>query len=700
MVLQIQKEIWLTTGEVAALEGISRQAAHKKAKSKDTDWKVKTDKITSGGGASGKGFLIALSSLSALAQQRWYQNKQLEVINEQEEILEEQFNPDYEDTKLAQIFNLAELKALVGEVKFASMMKDAEESAKPVYEFLALGDCQNKTIRAKQIAKKYSISLNTLYRRINSYEEGGIIGLMRKLPSLGTGTIRRAVPEEVERYIYGEYLQRNKPKTAHVFKRTIKFCEKNGFEVPSRATVYRVIQELNETKPDLVCLARDGEEEYMKRFAEKATRKEPDFVNQVWEGDHHRCDYFINYRGRAVRPWFTLWLDVTSRVVVGWALSIQANGRTIGLALRYGILGKKVSSIDAPSKQLLSTIASLGWDLSELQQLAGEEIPINGLPDSLYIDNGEDYKAKLKKGLKCEDWEYSKEVRSTCDLLDIKARFCTKYSPWAKGHAERWFGTYTDQFSRYMPGYCGKDNKHRPEGLDEQAMAKNNLLLDLEEACYLTEMYILQYHNTVHSSLGMTPLQKYLNTPKVREGIPDERTLDICLMDVEKAKVTASGIQRFGTKGMRRYYKHEELTKYAGRSVVIRFDPNRIGEILCFDPKNGKYICTATNKELLEWNASKDDIQAFQKRRASRKKDVKKMWHNYRDVTLEAVMEERHDGLVMITGQNTETKGMRLITGMEQASKATSNSKKAKPTSARKKTSRFDEFIQKAGNQY
>ncbi|WP_459997062.1 transposase [Paradesulfitobacterium aromaticivorans] len=696
-----RNEVWLTTSQVAKLEGISRQAAYKKAAC--GEWTTKKEKMNSGCGGGGQGFMIALSSLSTLARRRWYEGKQNIEVSEEtavESKMPSAFLVTDEKSKREPV-NLAEIKALVGTEKFEQLLSEAEEKAKPVMEYLELGDVPGKTEKAETIALRHGISLETLYRRLGQYQECGMTGLMRRLPRLGVGTVRRVVPEEVERLARAEFLQPNKPKVSHIFRRVEAFCKKSGIEIPSRATVYRVIDVLKETEPDLVCLAREGEEEYSKRFMEKAGRKEPEFVNQVWEGDHHRIDFFINYKGRAVRPWLTTWMDVTTRTIVGYTLSIQANGRTIALALRHGILPKRLTSWSGGiSKAMATAISSLAWDEVTIQENTGKAIPIYGLPKQLYIDNGEDYKAQVRKGLKSKDWEYSKEVRSTSELLNIETKFCTKYSPWAKGHQERWYGTLTDQFSRYIPGYCGSDNKHRPEGLDEQTMAEREELVDLEEAMLLLEIFINIYHNTVHGSLGMPPLQKYEMTPKIREGLPDERTLDICLMDVEKAKVMTMGIQRFGAKHRRRWYSHPDLEKYSGQTVVIRFDPNRIGELLVFNPKTGKYLFTAVNKELMDWDATKDDIQKFLKKRASRRKEVKERLRGYHDSTLESFIAERHEsGPVMITGNSAESNGIRLITGMEDVSKkANSSASAARPKGQKAKTGRFDEFMREAGN--
>jgi putative transposase len=95
-----------------------------------------------------------------------------------------------------------------------------------------------------------------------------------------------------------------------------------------------------------------------------------------------------------------------------------------------------------------------------------------------------------------------------------------------------------------MPGYCGKDNKKRPEKLDEKKLAEQGLLLTMEEIFFLLSHWVWEYHNSEHSSLGMTPLQMYEQTMKGRTELPDPRAMDIALMDMGTATVTSSGIQR------------------------------------------------------------------------------------------------------------------------------------------------------------
>lgn len=692
---QLEQEVWLTTSQAAALEGVTSRAVRKKAMVGEVV--SKKAKACLGGGINGKGYLVALSSLSTPARRKYFDKYSRELQQQSEDVKDEK-----KDAPARTTDNLAEIEAKVGKQRFNKLLRQAERKVEAAKEYIEISDERGRAEKALEIAERYGVSRSTLYRWVDTYKKGGLAAMI-KVPNLGKGTVRRAVEPEAERFIKSHWLQLNKPKAAHVHKKLKKFCDKTGLPYPSRATVYRVVEDIKKHEPDLVCLAREGEEAYEKKFAAKITRQNPEYRNQVWEGDHHIMDVFINYQGRPVRPWLTAWQDVATRVLTGVTLSLQANGRTIAMALRHGILKKKLSGWDSGlSNPMAHALTSLGWDMDELSDRAGAQLPYYGIPQALYIDNGKDYISQIKKGRKSEDWEYSREVRSACEILSIKPVFATAYSPWAKGHVERWFGTMTDQFARYLPGYCGSDNKKRPHGLNEKKMCERGELLTLEELYLMLEFYIDIYHQTEHSSLGMSPAAKYEMTPPVRDGLPDERTMDICLMDSDKVKVSSSGIQRFGTKSRRRWYTHPVLDDYVGRKVVIRYDPNRIGELLVFDPSTGKYVCTATNKELLDWGASEDDLKEFIKKRSRRRKEVKARLAECQDFGLEVVTASRQQaGPVQITGDTTGDKETTMITGMEEAARRSGKRAKNSPQKKKETASggRFDEWIRKLGSQ-
>ncbi len=647
--------IYIPLEEAARLEGKSYEAFKKTIYRNQDSFDIKKEPAENGGKPN---VLIHISSLS-LEAQRKRSEKHRSMIKAPPKCR----------------VNLAELEAYVGTKRYRELISQAEEEAKAVQEYLRFDNLWgNKGDLMKQVADSYGISVSTLTRQIKDYRNGGTIALIR-LPNkfLKKQFISRpTLHPELEEYVRAEYLQLNGPTPAKILDGMKIVCEFKQLPMPCKDTVYRYINDMREYEADLVCIGREGPEAYEKKFGFKAHRKDPELANQIWEGDHHRCDFFVEYNGKAVRPWVTVWLDVCTRTIRGFTMGIEANGRTITTAFRNGVLKKRLSefSIKDSREIVLRTMARIGMVPEKVEELSGMELPIYGLPDELYIDNGEDYKAALKKGTKHQGWEYSREIRNFSEMLNIKVLFCTKYHPWAKGHCERFFWTFSDRFARYFPGYCGNDNKKRPYGLDEQELCQRGELLTLEEAYLVTEYCINMYHNNKHSALGMTPYQKVVEAPLARTEMPDERELDMCLMNVDKAHVSKTGINKFGTKARPRVYFCNELRPYIGRDIIVRWDPNRIGELLCFDPKrSGQYIGTATNGHALHFGASQDDVKVLKKLQAHDKKEIKARLKAQSKNTLENIIMERTlagDRVLSGSTQHPETE-IPMITSMAQA---------------------------------
>lgn len=691
--------------QAAELENTKYKAYWMRIKRSPSNYDIKTESSDISGRPR---VLVSTSSLSPEGKKRYLQQK----LKQHREAAEKLLPPEPQKEK--QHINFASLEIFVGRERYSELIKDADKAYYMVKKYLELCNrLESKTEAATVVADANGVSVASVYRYIQRYNEGGYDALIR-LPikfKEKRGVIRTSVPEDLRKVIRQEYLQPHKPKASHVYKKITTYCKLMNITAPSRASVGRFIADMKKSEPDLVCLARDGTEQYNKDFMVKAVREIPKYANQIWEGDHHRLDAFISYKGKPVRPWLTIWYDPATGTVRGYTIAIQANGETINLAFRHGALKKQLPQFKTSevSDVLLRTVARLGWLPDELESLSGWETPVYGLPREIYIDNGKDYQASFKKGLKHSGWDYSEQIQTLSKSLNFETTYCTPYSPWAKGHCERFFGTLTDQFSRYLPGYCGSDNKSRPAGLNEKKMAEKGELLTLDEVYMLLEFKIHFYHSDENSSLGMSPYQKVEETPLARTDMPDERTLDLCLMDAATAKVQTSGIERFGSRGKPRWYYNDLLTPYVKTEVVVRWDPSRIGELLVFEPGvGGKYICTAINREALKFGLAQEDIKELRQKQARRRKELKSRLNEDKSISVEAVILERtKGGNSVVSGETKSTKtNVATFTGLEKAAKATSkkqnsftenldNFKKAANDSG--PTSIFDEYLIKKG---
>ena len=545
---------------------------------------------------------------------------------------------------------------VAGTEAFEKEMSKAKYKYDVVTEAKAVIDSkQNVTERIKALAAREGVNAATIYRWIKE-SEAGIYGLLRKRPTVVAGKSFRAINPDMETIIRKFYQAPGEPKAAAVYRKVVKFCHVAGMDSPSRATVFRFIQYLEDTEPDVCCYTRKGQEAWLEKYAPHGTRAEPERVMQIVMGDHHKFDVFIEYGGVPVRPWVTMWFDVKSRCPVGWTVSTQANGETIALAMAHMMTPKKRTRISADG------------------EVIEETLEMGGIPETVYIDNGEDYKSRLKKGLASKDFAMSPESLDLCTHLGVKTVFATPYWPQAKAHIERWFGTVARQFSPEMPGWCGAEPNERPAGFDEQKLCKQGKLLGLVEFAERFEQWILnEYIENEHGTIKQAPLVAHLQGPKARPGWPDPRTLDILRCVKEKAKVYKEGIRRFN-----RLYWHNALDALAGQDVIIRYDPSRIGEIHIFTVKGG-FVCTATNAELMQYGACHDDVKKVMKRRSQRKKEIRERMRQNEEQfdSLKTVTEERKAaGTRMVPGTAASTEGLLpAITPLDQAGRQVAKEK-------------------------
>ena len=126
------------------------------------------------------------------------------------------------------------------------------------------------------------------------------------------------------------------------------------------------------------------------------------------------------------RPWLTLAVDVATRVVVGFYLSMEAPSSTsVALCLSQAILPKE--------SWLKSRGLACTW-------------PVWGLPAAVHTDNGVDFTAAA--------------LRRGCDEHDIRLILRPIATPHYGGHIERLIGTLMGRV-HLLPGTTGSNTHDR-----------------------------------------------------------------------------------------------------------------------------------------------------------------------------------------------------------------------------------------------
>ena len=189
---------------------------------------------------------------------------------------------------------------------------------------------------------------------------------------------------------------------------------------------------------------------------------------EVVQIDHTEVDLFLvdetTREAMSVRPWLTLAIDVFTRMVVGFHLSMDKPSRvSIGLCMLNAVYDKSAwlqeNAIDAP------------W-------------PVAGLPEALHADNGADFR--------------SRAISWACREEGIKLIWRPVGAPHYGGHIERLIGTIMGRVHFY-PGTTFAN----PTARQDNDSARFSTMTFREFECALGWEIAGRYNQEIHSELLM-----------------------------------------------------------------------------------------------------------------------------------------------------------------------------------------------------
>ena len=271
--------------------------------------------------------------------------------------------------------------------------------------------------------------------------------------------------------------------------------------------------------------------------------------------DHTVADVMVvdrEYRQSIGRPWLTLAVDVASRAVVGFSVSLESpSALSISLVLSHAVLPKTSWLADR-----------------ELQNL---DWPMAGLPRLIHVDNAKEF--------------HSRALLRGCQEYGIAIEHRPRGQPHLGGHVERLVGTMMGAV-HLLPGTTFS-NASQKGSYDSEGRA----VLTLPE---LERWLALQiagvYHLTVHSALGQTPLEAW------REGVAKRKqplryppSAEEFFLDFLPAVPRL--VQRDGIHFHQIRYWDSVLSAWAGRlqkRLWVKYDPRNLSRVYVRD-LNGRH---------------------------------------------------------------------------------------------------------------
>jgi putative transposase len=326
-------------------------------------------------------------------------------------------------------------------------------------------------------AEKIGVHFTTLYRWLRGYRSTGTLtGLLPKKEGRKPGEVRiesRAeaiIHEMIEKY----YLTRQRYSIQFVINKVFAQCAKENLKPPSKNTIRNRISKITEyerlKKQGNASLASD-------RYDPAPGTFEADYPLQVVQIDHTKADIILvddETRMPIGRPWVTLMIDIYSRMITGYYLSLDAPSATsVAMCITNAVLPK--------DELLLKHDINADWD-------------VWGFMQTLHADNGSDFRTDTLE----------KACLSYGTHIDFRPINKKNYG----GHIERVIGTVMKQVHS-LPGTTFSNINER---LSYDADGNASMTFSEFEKWLLTFITKV-YHKRKHASLGISPEARW------KEGI-------------------------------------------------------------------------------------------------------------------------------------------------------------------------------------
>ena len=450
--------------------------------------------------------------------------------------------------------------------------KDFDKATERYEIIKTLLDKKDKTAKdVLKVAKKHKKGIATIYRWLNTYEQyGNISSLSSKREfcgAKGKSRLDESVDTLINSVIDEYYLNKQKYPLQMIYEEILYKCKNMELKAPTKNTVRSRINNLH---PKIIAKNRKG-------LKVDETRGMPSHFPEVKmpldiiQIDHTKVDVILvdeETRQPIGRPFITVAIDVFSRMIFGFYISLEAPSYfSVGQCLLNAILPKD--------------------DFMKKNGIEGEWV-VYGLPKKVHMDNGKDFR--------------SASLQNFCKEYRIEDIYRPVARPAFGGAIERLIGTCMKKV-HLLPGTTFSSILEKST-YDSDGNAI--MTIDKLEKWYL-DFVVNIYHKTEHSSLGMMPEEKFyqglygVGEDKSIPFLPvvpaDTLKLRMALLPAINRTVQKNGITidyiTYFSETLRKWIiptQYKKLRPDLENSVVCRRDPRDISKLYVYDEDIKDYI--------------------------------------------------------------------------------------------------------------
>ena len=417
--------------------------------------------------------------------------------------------------------------------------KEAERRAKVLAalpEQLEQSDVELATV-------ELGISRATLFRWMKQFREDGRTSALLPVPRGPKRGMQQLDPDVeviVSGLFEGLYATRRKPTRTRFWHEVAADCRTKGLAPPSIRRLGRWLEQKDQAK---LMAKREGNDKAERRYLATPGTLIAEHPLEIVQIDHTKADVTVVdpvTRRPLGRPTLTLAIDVNTRMVLGFHLSLEPPSLlAVALCLTHAVMDKSF------------WLAARG---------IGTDWPARGIPKAIYVDNGAEFHARA--------------FERACSDYQIELSHRPPGTPRYGGHIERLIGTMMGAI-HLLPGSHFSNIFERGD-LDAEAETVMTLHeLEIWLALEITG----SYHARVHSVLDTTPLAVWTEgTGQVSSRMPaDLQQFLVDFLPSEQRVLQRDGLNLFHIR-----YWSDELRWLMGegsRKFTLKYDPRDLSRI-------------------------------------------------------------------------------------------------------------------------
>lgn len=410
--------------------------------------------------------------------------------------------------------------------------------------FLIIAEYKRGGIKQKDAASKLKISNAQFFRLLKQHDNDlGAISMLRGVKGARQGT-RRLGPdvEAIIDHCIEEHYSGKKASISKVWQFVESHCTLRTLPVPSRKAIAARIDALPER---VVYEKRHGKAAAKQKYEGKPGEKDISDVLDHVQIDHTRVDIIITGDDGSplMRPWLTVVLDVKSRVILGYYISLTPpNASTVALAMVAACF---------PKNKLL-------------ERLGDPRIryPFYGIFKVAHMDNATEFRSDV--------------LHDACVAWGIDPQYRPVWGKHYGGHVERIIGTLMGKV-HFLPGTTYSNVLEKD---DYDSTKHACMTLEKFELWFARQVAI--YHGQTHGGLDdQTPEEAWVEGMREADGtvklpglVTDPKTFMLDFLPEEIRTVTTKGIEF-----RRSFYWSPELATLVGQRVTVKYNPVSVQKI-------------------------------------------------------------------------------------------------------------------------